>query len=247
MPLPRPIATIPYKNNIDERIPPYAVLQFSSDAESTDKYISVKVTKPDGTGKHFAIDNGKGAMESSDDKYCYGECIKAFIGTFWAHYVSATPPATAWDTEVGPVSGEWYVNDTGTGFVYAGVHDPDNQRILVMQTASGGVDGKIWFNVISISQYYWVTPGCEYVRAVVTHVSCGASISVGDIVYVFDPFFCWFNLPIELMMRLSGTATLTKKGNFDYTICNVIAGDGHSGECFWAVDSVCCLEEDYGS
>ena len=145
MPLPRPIATIPYKNNIDERIPPYAVLQFSSDAESTDKYISVKVTKPDGTGKHFAIDNGKGAMESSDDKYCYGECIKAFIGTFWAHYVSATPPATAWDTEVGPVSGEWYVNDTGTGFVYAGVHDPDNQRIMVMQLAGGGGGESMWF------------------------------------------------------------------------------------------------------
>ena len=247
MPLPRPIATIPYKNNIDERIPPYAVLQFSSDAESTDKYISVKVTKPDGTGKHFAIDNGKGAMESSDDKYCYGECIKAFIGTFWAHYVSATPPATAWDTEVGPVSGEWYVNDTGTGFVYAGVHDPDNQRIMVMQTASGGgVGGKIWFKVVSISDYYWEVPGCEYIRAEVTQKSCSANVAIGDIVYIFDPFFCWFNLPIAIMMRISGTATFAENAYWDGVtplVCGVTPG-----KCFWSVDGVCCLEEeDYGS
>lgn len=141
MPLPRPILTIPYKNDTDERIPPFAVLQFMDDVESTDTYIAVKVIKPDGAGEHFALDNGKGAMESSDEKYCYGECIKAFNGPLWAHYTNADPPETAWETEVGPVEDEWFVDDTGTGFVYAGLHDPDNERILVMQLAVGGGSG----------------------------------------------------------------------------------------------------------
>ena len=106
----------------------------------------------------------------------------------------------------------------------------------------GGGGGKIWFNVLEISKYYWEVPGCEYVKAVVTQVSCDASVSVGDVVYVFDPHFCWFNLPIALMMRISGTATLSKRGYFNLNACGITPPD-----CFWAVDSVCCLEEEYGS
>lgn len=104
-----------------------------------------------------------------------------------------------------------------------------------------GKGGKIWFKVIEISHYYWTTPGCEYVKAVVTQVACDTTAAkVGDEVLVFDPMFCWFNLPIVLMMRLNGTATLSSVGQFNLQVCGQTPTT-----CFWAVDSVCCLEETY--
>lgn len=114
------------------------------------------------------------------------------------------------------------------------------------QTQAGsGVGGKIWFKVISISDYYWEVPGCEYIRAQVTQKSCNANVAIGDIVYIFDPFFCWFNLPIAIMMRITGTATFAENAFWDGVtplVCGVTPG-----KCFWSVDSVCCLEEDYGA
>jgi hypothetical protein len=88
-------------------------------------------------------------------------------------------------------------------------------------------------------------PGCEYIRAEVTQKSCSANVAIGDVVYIFDPFFCWFNLPIAIMMRITGTATFAENGFWDGVtplVCGVTPG-----KCFWSVDSVCCLEEDYGT
>lgn len=116
---------------------------------------------------------------------------------------------------------------------------------LAVVAGGGGVGGKIWFKVISISIYYWELPGCEYIRAEVTQKSCDANVNIGDIVYIFDPFFCWFNLPIAIMMRITGTATFAENGFWDGVtplVCGVTPG-----KCFWSVDSVCCLEEDYGA
>lgn len=107
---------------------------------------------------------------------------------------------------------------------------------------SGG--GKIWFRVLEVSHYVisGTVPGCEFVRAEVTQVSCETtSVSVGDEVMVFDPHFCWFNIPLILLMRFEGTATLSKRGTFNLAVCGVTVPD-----CFWAVDSACCLEEVYG-
>ena len=137
--------TIGYKNDSGEVIPAHAVLQFKDDVEDIDSGISVLVTKPDGDGEHFAIDDGKGAT-IDDEGGKYGQCIKAFIGVFWVHYVADAPPDEAWVTEVGPVDDEWHIGTEGTGFVYAGLHEPDNQRILVMQMAGGGgnfIEGRL--------------------------------------------------------------------------------------------------------
>lgn len=118
-------------------------------------------------------------------------------------------------------------------------------RRVFPQGGGGGRGGKIWFDVISIGYYNgWVLPGCESVLAVVTQVSCETtSVAVGDEVYVYDPSFCFFNLPIVILMNLSGTATLSKRDDLTFTRCGVYMTD----ECFWAVDGVCCLEEDYGT
>jgi hypothetical protein len=126
------------------------------------------------------------------------------------------------------------------------VGGPSGRRFIAHGGSGGGSNGgKIWFRVIAIGYYTsaFRVVGCEYVRAVVTQVSCDASsVSVGDEVSVFDPMYCYFNLPITLLMQLSGTATLSKKSDLNLSRCGVdIPG------CFWSVDGVCCLEEDYAS
>lgn len=120
-----------------------------------------------------------------------------------------------------------------------------NNEVRPIPGGGGSSGGKIWFDVISIGYYNgWVLPGCESVLAVVTQVSCETtSVAVGDEVYVYDPSFCFFNLPIVILMNLSGTATLSKRDDLTFTRCGVYMTDA----CFWAVDSVCCLEEDYGT
>jgi len=128
------------------------------------------------------------------------------------------------------------------GYEYVGLQLPGYET---RSCGGGGVGGKIWFKVISISDYYWEVPGCEYIRAEVTQKSCNANVAIGDVVYIFDPFFCWFNLPIAIMMRITGTATFAENGFWDGVtplVCGVTPG-----KCFWSVDSVCCLEEDYGT
>jgi len=210
MPLPRPIATIPYKNETEERIPPFAVLQFTGEAESTDTYITARVTKTDSTGKHFSLDNGKGALasESGASKYCYGECIKALTGVFWAHYVGTTPPATAWVTEVGPVAGEWYVNDTGSGFVYAGLHDPENERIQVMQLSGGGNNcTNIRFQIL-VADAVTRTALCVILSR---PYGCGIAsvpntVSDGYAIEVCDPAGCFLNDPEEVLVGRDGWA-----------------------------------------
>lgn len=133
----KPTPRIAYKNDSGEAIPPHAILQLTSDVEvNSNGDISVLVKKPDG-GDHFALDEGGGAA-NDDDGGKYGQCIKALTGLFWAHYVDSSPPSEAWVTEVGPVTGQWYVNSSSSGFVYAGSHEPTNERILVMQLAGGG-------------------------------------------------------------------------------------------------------------
>lgn len=90
--------------------------------------------------------------------------------------------------------------------------------------------------------------GCDHVIALVTHVSCGgAGVSVGDEVKVYDPEYCHFNLPIELLVGLSGTATKMDADSYleglDYFLycLEEVRADG----CIWMIDTLCCAEEEY--
>jgi hypothetical protein len=150
---------------------------------------------------------------------------------------SASASASQSGSESGPAT-------SGKAFcdVFYVMFNQDSKRWEVMAAGGGSGGGKIWFQVLEISHYYWTNRGCEYVKAVVTQVSCESSVAVGDELLVFDPHYCWFNLPIAIMMRVSGTAVLAKRGNFNLTACGVTIPT-----CFWAVDSLCCLEEEYGA
>jgi hypothetical protein len=89
-----------------------------------------------------------------------------------------------------------------------------------------------------------VTNTCECVRATVTRVSCGSHTLVGDEVIIWDKDLCWFNIPVELLTGLRGTAQLMEN--------NPPVGDVSCPEtpqdpsdCIWVVTSTCCREESY--
>lgn len=90
--------------------------------------------------------------------------------------------------------------------------------------------------------------GCDYVVGLVNHVSCdGSGVSIGDEVRIYDPEYCHFNLPINLLVGLSGTATLMNSENYqpgmDYLLDCLYEIRG--ARCIWMIDTLCCSEEEY--
>ena len=79
------------------------------------------------------------------------------------------------------------------------------------------------------------------------HVSCaGTGVAVGDEVNVYDPEYCHFNLPIELLIGLSGTATRYKSENYQPDLDYVLdcLTDLRTAGCMWMIDTLCCSEEE---
>jgi hypothetical protein len=69
---------------------------------------------------------------------------------------------------------------------------------------------------------------------------------VGDEVNVYDPEYCHFNLPIELLIGLSGTATRYKSENYQPDLDYVLdcLTDLRTAGCMWMIDTLCCAEEE---
>lgn len=106
---------------------------------------------------------------------------------------------------------------------------------------------------IDFEVYAWVpddalTVGCESVYAVVTRVSCGASVQVGDEVVIYDRDLCWFNIPADILIGTRGWAMWMESdispypGDPDFCL-----NAPTEGECFWIVRGICCREEVYAS
>ena len=196
-----PTIPISYKNVSREAVPPFACVQLSGDGvqNGTTGARSVSVNKPDGTGP-YAIDVGTGADSSSDGQYCL--CVIPISHTWWVKYNGGAAPAEAWVTEVGPVSGQWYMDTTGSGYLYAGAFDSTNGLILVMQKPSSG-SGK------PIVAFEITDPDCDQATALATvlAVTDGASSpSVGDEIQVCDVLGCFFNTTNTLLNGRKGFA-----------------------------------------
>jgi hypothetical protein len=89
--------------------------------------------------------------------------------------------------------------------------------------------------------------GCDHVVVLVKHVSCGGTgVAVGDEKKVYDPEYCHFNLPIELLVGLSGTATLMKSENYQAGLDYVLycLDEIRAVPCIWMIDTLCCSEEE---
>lgn len=117
-------------------------------------------------------------------------------------------------------------------------------------TAGGGSgNGLVKFSVESASEAIGQgIIGCNFVVATVTYVGCANSggAAVGDEIVVFDPEYCYFNLPIDLITNLQGTAQQFQNPFTEYD--DEVAEDCQygltsQGECIWVVTDVCCAEE----
>lgn len=227
------VLSVSYKNDSGVGIPPHAVLQFANATEDIASGISILVTKPTGSGKQFFLDDGKGATNDAEGGK-YGQCIRAVNGVFWAHYVSVYPPADG--AEVGPVSGQWYVNETGSGFTYFGLHEPNNNRILVMQKLGGGGGAaSIIFRVsatkatlpLSVESLIW-TGSCD---------DSGAEYQVPESdldgygrLIILDVLGCFFNEPSAKLVGRAGMA-------MRYANLGILNPSGTG--CGWVVYAMC--------
>jgi hypothetical protein len=115
-------------------------------------------------------------------------------------------------------------------------------------TGGGGGIPKIHFQILSTDfTIGYGALGCDHVIAVVTHVSCGgAGVAVGAEVKVYDPEYCHFNLPINLLTGLTGTATWLDSASYQAGLDLIIpcVNEIHTNGCFWVIDTLCCSEEE---
>jgi hypothetical protein len=121
----------------------------------------------------------------------------------------------------------------------------------ILTGAGGGVSaaaGVIKFVVDSASSAIGQGAiGCDFVDAIVTHVGCNyTAVNVGDTVRIWDPDFCYFNIPISLLTYLRGTAQLMDNPVTAYDLQNLVDCQYEvlsAGSCRWVVTGVCCAEE----
>lgn len=120
------------------------------------------------------------------------------------------------------------------------------QWALIRIGGGGGGGGNQWIDFVITS---WLpdislTIGCEGVYATVTATSCQSIAQEGDEVVVWDPRFCWFNLPTALLPGTYGTAFWGKRPD-DMGDVPCVYGP-EVGSCMWIVKQLCCREEVYG-
>jgi hypothetical protein len=110
----------------------------------------------------------------------------------------------------------------------------------------GGGAGIIRFKVLSAGPFLGDTAlECDYVVAEVLGISCkGAGVSVGDQVNVWDPSECHFNIPLEVLV---GTHGMAAKMVNDTEGVDCLDTRLAEGSCRWVVQTLCCVEEIYGS
>tara|TARA_R110002020_G_scaffold34660_4_gene105282 strand:+ start:9529 stop:10659 length:1131 start_codon:yes stop_codon:yes gene_type:complete len=122
------------------------------------------------------------------------------------------------------------------------------KKVLVEGEAVGGGGDIIHFKILSVSPAIGMNAtGCDFVQGEVTQISCtGSSVRIGDEVRIWDPVYCYFNMPIELLVGLHGVAHKMDNPIDPYdadllTDCQyeVVA----AGACRWIVSSLCCSEE----
>lgn len=150
------------------------------------------------------------------------------------------------------------------GVPYIAIKTKLGKYVLIDPNTGSGAP-RIRFTIISAALTIgYGALGCDHVIGVVNHVSCNTtSVAVGDEVKIYDPEYCHFNLPIELLVGLSGTATLMESANYkadlDGTGTGTSAGTGtgtggnledcvneiRANGCMWMIDTLCCAEEEY--
>lgn len=109
---------------------------------------------------------------------------------------------------------------------------------------AGGGGATIRFEIIDWLPGDPLTSPCEAVYAEAIQVPCRtSSVAVGDIVIIWDPALCFFDLPTDMLIGSKGTATeMSASGMVINEFC-VESPDENS--CVWIVQTLCCAEEVY--
>lgn len=114
-------------------------------------------------------------------------------------------------------------------------------------TGGGGGTPTILFEIVRVLR--GVGLNCNAMECIVLNASCGASVSAGDTVTVYDEIGCVFNAPEHLLYGSRGYAIQMK--NFDYRIHDPLIFEpgtediaAPTGSCRWCAQSKCCVEED---
>mgnify|MGYP003634999481 CR=1 FL=1 len=89
--------------------------------------------------------------------------------------------------------------------------------------------------------------GCDYVTAEVTRIGCDASgVQIGDTVNIWDPDYCYLNMPLDLLVGLRGTAQSMQNNISAIDAAELVDCQYEvlaAGACRWEVTSLCCAEE----
>jgi len=231
MPTP-PYIPIPYLNTSGEAVPRYGVLQLVLDVDTaTNTTIwSVKAAKPSSVDGVFAIDSGKGATAAGGPG-AYGIAYIPISHAMWVHF-SGSAPSTAWETQVGPKEGEWYMTTEGSGYWYAGAYNSDAGLVLVMQIG-GSKGAKIIEFEITSAECSGSGTGSGTApsdtctaMAIAINAYCGGSIPEGEF-EVVDDEGCWLTGNAQLLVGLKGKAVSMEPPG--------------GGACYWSIISLPCL------
>ena len=112
-------------------------------------------------------------------------------------------------------------------------------------SGSTGQSAQIKFQILDWLPGDPLTSPCEAVYAVVTQVSCGSSVQVGDEVIVWDPDLCWFDLPTSLLIGMKGSANLMRTNTLGLPTMPPMCFTPPEDECSWVVENMCCSEQIY--
>lgn len=124
----------------------------------------------------------------------------------------------------------------------------DSKRWEVIDAGGGSQTPRIRFTIVSANFSIGLGAlGCDLVVGIVNHVSCGyTGVRVGDEVNIYDPEYCHFNLPIELLVGMNGTATMMDSDYYQEGLENVLpcVRELVDAGCMWMIDTLCCSEEE---
>lgn len=81
---------------------------------------------------------------------------------------------------------------------------------------------------------YGIGLACDCVTAYVWFASCGSSLKQGDIINVWDPQRCWFNVPTEILF---GMLVYVSKYNNESP-----EEEYNPPKCVWFATGLCCVE-----
>lgn len=232
-----------FQNKSSETFPAYGCGRLKS-ILSTDEATGnpvFELVKPDGADGIYVINGPNNiAVDALGVALSLGEAAVVLIDDG----VYSTAPT--FGQTCGPTDNRWAITTSGSGLRATGISA--NRTIPVTSEPASSGAPKIRFTILSTAFTVGLGAlGCDHVIVLVEHVSCGGTgVSVGDEEEVYDPEYCHFNLPIELLVGLSGTATLMKSENYQESLAYPLECVTLLRErgCMWMIDTLCCSEEE---